>query len=329
MKILVAKPNGGAYLYISRGFINAFKSIGCDAKFWDGDEKTWIDTKPDLYIGCSGHRKVIPKNRGNVKVAIHVNPYGTKLEPLHGIDVNEPQDAIKWTLLQTPNAVFGYGHQSDALTYWSNWQKNHNIKFIGVPTAADHTLYWPSDNKTNNIVYLGGRWPYKANKIDKWLLPITKITNVKIMGWGGWQGVNGYAGVIPDSDSGREFLASGKVGPCMCEPHTTKFGIDIPERFFKLALCKTLPIVDYIPNFNRYYDQKCVLMAQNPSEYLDLVTNYANNADFNKNRIELTEEIYKQTKLNHTYLNRMKDLCAGLNIDELVSKFDNKIKEIN
>jgi hypothetical protein len=329
MKVLVAKPNGGAYLYIARGFINAFNSIGCDAKFWDGDAQTWDAVKPDLYIGCSGHRKIIPQNRGNVKVAIHVNPYGTKLEPLHGVDVNEPKEAINWTLSQRPNVVFGYGHQDDSSTFWSNWSKIHNINFIGVPTAADHTLYWPSENKTNNIVYLGGRWPYKANKIDQWLLPIIKATSVKIMGWGGWQGVNGYAGVVPDSDSGREFLASGKVGPCMCEPHTTKFGIDIPERFFKLALCKTLPIVDYIPNFDRYYKSGSYLMARNPGEYFDLVTNYANNPTFDKARIEYTEEIFKQTRLKHTYMNRMRDLCAGLGINNVVEKFDAAIKELN
>jgi hypothetical protein len=331
MKILVARPSGGAYLYIARGFINAFNAIGCHAKFWDGDEKTWTDTKPDLYIGCSGHRKIIPQNRGNVKVAIHVNPYGTRLEPLHGVDINEPKEAINWTLSQKPDVVFGYGHQDDASTFWSNWSKNHNIKFIGVPTAADHTLYYSLEieKKVNNIVYLGGRWPYKANKIDQWLLPLTKVTNIKIMGWGGWQGVNGYTGVIPDSDSGREFLASGKVGPCMCEPHTTKFGIDIPERFFKVALCKTLPVVDFIPNFNRYYESDTFLMARDPNEYVDLVCNYANNPAFEKARIELTESIFKQTRLNHTYMNRMRDLCAGLEVQELVEKFDSKIKEIN
>ena len=330
MKILVSKPNGGAIHYISKGFINAFKSIGCDAKFWEGDTKTWIETNPDILIISSGHRRVIPeKYRGNTKIAIHVNPYGTKLNPINGSDINEPKEAIDWTLSQRPTAVFGYGYKDDANTYWSSWLKLHNIPFVGVPTAADHVLYYPSDIKTRKIVYFGGRWPYKAHNIDKWLLPVINLINIDIMGWGGWQGIKGYIGPLSESDSGRNFIASGEIGPCICEPHTSRYGIDIPERFFKLALCKTLPIIDYIPNFDRYYNNGTYLMARDPSEYCNLIVNYANNSDFKNKKNELVEEIYKQTKLNHTYLNRMRDLCVGMNIPELVEKFDNKIKEIN
>ena len=73
------------------------------------------------------------------------------------------------------------------------------------------------------------------------------------MGWGGWQGVKQYKGVLPESDSGRRFLSSALVGPCVCESHTTKYGIDVPERFFKVALCGvagSLLLIESLPLYS-------------------------------------------------------------------------------
>jgi hypothetical protein len=69
-------------------------------------------------------------------------------------------------------------------------------------------------------------------------------------------------------------------------------------------------------------------MAKDPNEYLNLVTNYANNPDFKEERIKLTNEIFNQTIANHTYLNRMKDLCNGLGLVDLVEKFDKAINNL-
>jgi len=118
MKVLVVKPSGGAFNYITSAFINAFNAVGIEAKYWNGDEKEFLDFGPDLYIGCSGHRQVTPKS-WNGKKAIHVNPYGTKLEPQNGVDINEPKEAIEWTLSQNPDVVFGYGLQEEENTFWN------------------------------------------------------------------------------------------------------------------------------------------------------------------------------------------------------------------
>ena len=321
MKIAVVKPCGGAFHYIAQGFINAFNAIGEEAYFWNGKPETF--NNPDLYIGCSGHRQEIPKNWTG-KIAIHVNPYGDRLEPLHGIDINESRDAIRWTLDQKPDIVFGYGLQEDGATFWKNW-----ANFVGCPTAGDATIYYPEKADVDyEIAFLGGRWPYKGNNIDKWFVPVAKKLGKKVAihGWGGWQGFDNYKGPLPESDCGRVFLSSANVCPCVCEPHTTVYGIDIPERFFKAALCGSLPVLDKIEGFDRYCSE--FVMASNPSNYIDLVTNYACNPDYIDEGRQLAKMIRKEVLAKHTYFNRMMGLCTGLNFENIVKKFEEKIKTL-
>ena len=331
MKVMVVKPNGGAFSYITRGFINAFNAIGCDARYWSGNADEFASFKPDLYIGSSGHRQVIPAAfRSSTKIAMHVNPFGkVKLDKVHGVDINETQDAINWTVAQKPNVVFGYGHQDDFSNYWNFWTTKFGLPFVGVPTAGDATLYWPDAQPCDyDIAYLGGYWQFKGHKLDKWLMPVIKDPGIAIMGWGGWGSTPGYRGVLADNDSGRVFLSSAKVGPCISEPHTSIYGIDIPERFFKVALCGILPISDLVPGFNRYYPDGMFVMADNPSDYRSLIVNYARNEDFQQNRVRLAQLIRAHTLKNHTYHTRMKNVCSMLGFSSVVEKFNDAIRQL-
>jgi hypothetical protein len=140
------------------------------------------------------------------------------------------------------------------------------------------------------------------------------------MGWGGWKGVKQYCGVLPYNDSGRVFLSSALVCPCICEPHTTVYGIDIPERFFKIALCGSLPILDSIAGFKRYCDK--YLMADNPSQYYDLITKYALDSNYINEGINIAKEIRLEVLKKHTYHHRMRDLCKCLGLEDIVTKFN-------
>jgi len=325
MKIMVVRPPGGAFLYITRGFINAFKSIGCDARFWNGNDREIKEFKPDLYIGCSGHRQIVPRElRNKVKIAIHVNPYSNqKLKPVAGTNVNEPDHAIRWTISQKPNVVFGYGHEKDR-RFWHLWEDRERIPWIPTPTAADHTLYYPENKEREyDAAFFGGRWPYKAHNIDKWLIPVIKELGSKfaIAGWGGWDGFNSYKGSIPDNDPGRTFLSRAKVGPCICEPHTSVYGIDIPERVFKVILCGVMPVMDKVAGFDKVING--VPTADDPAEYKRLVIEHAN--DFNRDKVNY---LIMQILQSHTYLHRMRNICKATGFEEVVSMFDDKIDEV-
>lgn len=324
MRIIIAEPSGGAFLYIVNGFKNAFNNIGCESILWSGDEKTFKDFNPDLYIGCSGHRKQLPSGYKGL-IAIHVNPNGDRLNPINGVDINESQDAIQWTFNQNPDVVFGYGLNEESNTFWKNWEKN-GIKFVGCATAGDITLYKPNKVEVDyKIGFLGGRWPYKGHNLNSWLVPVLDLfpNHVAVYGWGGWNDKSYYKGVLDSGDSGCKFLSSAKVCPCICEPHTSVYGIDIPERFFKVALCGSLPILDYIEGFDRYCDN--YIMASNINEYHDLIINYTFNTDYEELRNSMIKKIRNEVLNKHTYHHRMMNLCKHLGLNDIVKQFENKI----
>jgi hypothetical protein len=193
MRVLLVHRPGGAFGYITDGWINALRDKGHRVQRWDGNENSWHDFGPDLYIGCSGHKQPIPPRR-NCKIAIHVNPYG----PVAIEGINESEANIRWTINQRPDAVFGYGQEEDRLL-WSYWTQRHGCRWVPMPTAGDRTVFKQSlddSQKLYDVVYLGGRWPYKGLTIDSFLLPVLRHQDIsfKLYGWGDWPAGTEFCG---------------------------------------------------------------------------------------------------------------------------------------
>lgn len=305
MNILCCNPPGGAFFHITRSWGRAIVAAGHKFKKWNGKPKSWSEFSPDLYLGCSGHRQNILQNlRGRCKVGIHVNPYGPdKLQPVHGVNVNESADAIKWTISQKPDFVFGYGLQSQE-NYWSSYKKKHNIPWFGVPTAADLVHYYPDpdSNMRCDVGFVGGRWGYKRHSLDPYLVPLFKKFNYKCYGWGGWDKLCKWS-VLPDgSDIDRKLFSSARVCPCISEPHTRAYSIDWPERIFKVSACGGLAISDPIKNFDSYLPRDLFPMASNPKEFVSLCKYYVSN---NVERDELASRQRDYIIGNHSYYHRV------------------------
>lgn len=309
MKVLLTHRPGGAYGYISDGWLNAFQDKGHEVQRWDGLIPTWAAFKPDLYIGCSGHKQPIPANRNlpngqRTKVAIHVNPYG----PINIPGINESAENIIWSQ-QYADVVFGYGCSADELM-WRFWPEKTKIPWVPMPTAGDKVRYYinPSYNREYDLVYLGGRWKYKGENIDKFLLPVLrKKYNTAIFGWGGWPD-DIKSTVMPEDDhSDRDLYNSGKLAPCVCEPHTTTYGIDIPERFFKAALCGCLPILDPVPAFRNNFVESAIV-AEGVDHYALLIQQWLNDP----RREVKAEEIRQEVLQKHTYHHRLGTLLRAL-----------------
>jgi hypothetical protein len=308
MKILVCHRPGGAFGFISDSWINAFRDKGHIAQRWDGNEQSWYKFNPDLYIGCSGHKQPIPHER-SAKVAIHVNPYGPTV--ING--VNESQDSIRWVLNQKPDVVFGYGQEEDALL-WSYWTTKHGIKWIPQPTAGDKTLFSPSKeiDKVYDIVYLGGRWQYKGITIDEYLVPVLRNSkSYKLHGWGDWPNEL-CSGILAD-DKVCKFLGSGKVGPCMSELHTQEYGIDIPERAFKIALCNTMIVHDSVIQIKKMIPS--AIVASNAEQFKEYCLYFSDPAQ-DEERRELAAQQRKEVITSHTYHNRMSSLLSSVGFDK-------------
>lgn len=303
MRVLVTHRPGGAFGFITDGWINALKSKGHDVARWDGIVSSWHSFAPDLYIGCSGHKQPIPSNH-NSKIAIHVNPYG----PIDVGGINEPQQAIDWVKSIKPNIVFGYGFDEDKV-YWQYWKERLGIPWCPMPTAGDKTIFnisTPISSRSNGLIYIGGRWAYKAKSIDAYLIPAIRYIQgngykAEVYGWGDW---------LPGTSRGQVtneevpvLFNKSKIGPCISEPHTQSYGFDLPERFFKVALCGLLPIHDPVPTIKKLFPN--LPMAQNPSQYAELCNHYLAHDD---ERCKLVSIISNDVLNNHTYHNRLSRL---------------------
>lgn len=300
MNVLLTHRPGGAYGYISDGWYNALRDKGHKVQRWDETVSTWRSFDPCLYIGCSGHKQPIPP-KGRCKIAIHVNPYG----PVDIGGINESQENIRWTLRQHPDAVFGYGQEQDRML-WSYWTTKHNIQWVPMPTAGDRTIYKKLDcNKSIGLVYVGGRWEYKAKSIDAYLLPALEKCDYEVRGWGGWPANVNHKQIADDEVC--KFLNSGKVGPCISEPHTHSYGIDIPERAFKVALCGTLAIHDCVSTIKTMIPS--MIVAQNPSMFSELCEYYIKNE---AEREEIAERQRQEVLKSNTYHHRIAALLSKL-----------------
>ena len=302
MKVLICHRPGGAFGYISDGWVNAFTSSGITCQRWDGDQRTWDQFAPDLYIGCSGHRQPIPKNRGNTKIAIHVNPYGAKSVP--GIDEN--RTAIDWVSSHKPNAVFGYGfaHHSP---YWSKW----DALWVPMPTAGDAVIYHCllGTQRDIKLGYLGGCWAYKAKTINAYLLPLTKDEpKLTIFGWGDWPPELKVTGLL-DNDV-VNFFNRCMVVPCISELHTQEYGIDLPERVFKVILCGALPVHDPVVGLNQNV-LRSLPVAKNTDDYWSLCRLWCR-PEMEAVRQTLVKQLYDEVVSQHTYHHRLHHLMTIL-----------------
>jgi hypothetical protein len=302
LTIFITNSKSGAFHEISKGWVNAFRQGGHNAIHWDGNIKTWRDHNPDIFIGCSGWPQQIPKS-SNTQIAIHVNPYcDENIQVPNGPPINETPKAISWTLAQKPKFVFGYGHQDDMYQWWYKWKRDHGINTIGMPNAADITIYHampPTPSLACDVGWVGGYWSYKAINLDKYIVPVAKKYKSIWLGWSGpkglWRGKASQAQIV-------QLFNSAKICPCVVEPHTTKYGIDIPERIFKVAACGALTISDPVRGLDRYFTPDILPTASDPESYMALCDHYIK---MNPNeRKRQANTMKKEVLKNHTYYNR-------------------------
>lgn len=318
LRILCANPPSGAFVYVTNGWGNAFKDMGHQFQKWDGSETMLKQIKPHIYLGCSGHPQCFPdwaRKEYNTKIGIHVNPHGEWLRPIHGVNVNESQKTINWTISQKPDFVFGYAFENKIVQYWDKWEQ-YGFKVYPVPTGGD-AIHFKNvgvvDRFNYPIGFLGGIWGYKAHDLNKLLKPLIKHYGLKMkhFGWG-WPNTT-----VLQKEEDVAFLSSILIGPCICEAHTKPYGIDVPERIHKLSLCNTLAISDVFEDIDNYYPNDVMPRASSVEEFISHI-------DFYLNNITMREDLVKKQRIhsikNHSYHARIKVFLQATGyIDEAVA----------
>lgn len=329
MNVLIANTRSGAFFEIATGWKNAFKAGGHKAALWDGNERTWKKFRPDTYIACSSWESkrsfTALRKLNNTKLIVHVDPHSKeKIQVPGGPPIAARPEHIKWTVRQEPDFVFGYGLQEDMERYWAYWNQKCRLKIVGMPNAADSTVYKPMPADPSlvcEIGWVGGYWKYKALNMDKYLMPVVRTLNTT---WFGWSGPKGIWKGKATQDQVVKLFNSAKVCPCIVEPHTTRYGIDVPERMFKVSACGALAVLDPFAGVERYFSRDSIVMAKTPQEYFNLCKKYVGMAE--EDRKKQAKKMQREVLLKHTYLNRVKNILSQLGYSEEAGKYDNLIK---
>ena len=322
LTIFIANSKSGAFYEISKGWANAFRRGGHTTVHWEGDPPTWNKHNPDIYIGCSGWRQQIPRP-SKAQIAIHANPYCDEKIQTGGPIINENPNAITWVVAQKPKFVFGYGHQDDMYQWWYKWKRDHGINLVGMPNAADVTIYRPASPTPNlacDVGWVGGYWDYKAINMDKYIVPVARKFKTIWLGWSGpkdlWRG-------RAEQDQVVGLFNSAKICPCVVEPHTTKYGIDIPERLFKVAACGALTISDPVHGIDRYFSPDILPTASDPDTYMQLCERYIKMDE--TQRKAQANKLKSEVLRNHTYFNRVQTLLKSFGYYSEADKYDGLI----
>jgi spore maturation protein CgeB len=315
MKVLTCNPDGGAFSYILSGLINALNVSGIHAS---RNTTKIVPDDFDLYFGCSGWRQQIPKKRKG-KVGIHVNPFGkTKIGSIDGGPmIDESKDAIQWVIAQKPDFLFCYCTKTFIPEYYGYWTDRYGIPVLPFPTAADITMYKPhkpEDKFKCDIGWVGGKWPYKAIMLNKYITPLMSKYKCNVYGWANTWKTNKS---ISDYDVPKLF-SSAKICPSVSESHTFYHPIDVPERVFKVPAAGGFTIHTYSPALKDMFGDT-IQSASNQDEWFNKIDYYINNETV---RIEHAKAQRNTILSQHTYFDRASILIPELK--NTILEFKNK-----
>lgn len=137
----------------------------------------------------------------------------------------------------------------------------------------------------------------------------------KLYGAGTWpRGVS--SGDIPD-DQVTRFLGSGRVAPCISEPHTHTHGSDLPERIFKAALSGALVVHDPALRVERYLPS--ALVGRDPDELVDLCVHYSR-PEQQQERIAPQGRQRREVLDGHTYHHRLREIPGALGFKDAAGR---------
>lgn len=324
------------------GLVNVFRALGHTVIDWDFKAINPFDMFTlaerdgplDLFIGQTYNaNRAVCKNiesRPYLKVLLQCSTWG---EILKDIDLTkypilvptEDEKRLITTLSRVHPGILVYQNYApdrvaDCLGGWGE----AGCLPISNLNAADYFVY----NKgrklkefETDVAYVGGRWPYKGNNIDKYILPLLnertapkvkdRKVSVHIYGGTGWQGVAQYRGFAKDEDV-RDIFASAICCPNVSEPHSNEWGFDVVERPFKVALAGGLCILDNVKSLieNFTTTQEPMLLVYHSYKELCEIIGYFKHNDFE--RPEFINRSYEHVLKNHTYFNRVQELFYKL-----------------
>lgn len=322
MRIGLTIPTAGAGKWCWQGWANAFTFFGHEVD--NLRDLNCNELNPDLVICTTSEPRddirEWRKNNSHKKLALNVLAWTNEDLPLiNNPGVQATPGNRDYALELRPDLVFAQYSETWRKRLLNKWE-DLGFRLGSMEMAADATVYGFRDETPEydpDIFYVGGRWAYKAQNLDRYLLPVfQKFPNRVIVGQG-WP----LPTINMDEGTVGQYLHNAKVVPNMHEPHSTFGGYDVVERVFKTLYCGGVCVTDKVEEmFDGFGFQNEVHLfaADNPDEYMEFVEHavQAHTAPFFTNMRRRGQEF---VALRHTYFNRAATLLLDL---EMMEEYD-------
>lgn len=315
MKIALTIPSNGAGLYAWTGWSNAFKSLGHTVENWSPPIFRSDPLDCDLLIcstSCPENTFIEwRKNHPDKKIALNVLAWTDEdIRGIHNAGVQATPGNVGYTRDLKPDVVFAQYGEKWRVPLLKNWAKE-GYKLSSMMMAVDSTVYKVNDTDTSmisTIVYCGGYWSYKAQNIDKYLLPLFRKYRDQLYLIGkGWP-------MMTNSDISEQAIANLYRNSIICpnvhEPHSN-FGYDIVERCFKVPYCGGLLISDYVEEMIDvgFKDGINCFICKDPKEYTERFEEILQNPT-KYDDVRKTGQVFISSQ--HTYVDRAKALLRDI-----------------
>lgn len=346
MKIVIADDCvGGAHSWQRKSMAKAFVYCGHEVVIWDINKKSEYDCfdlhGPDLLISQTYNLtpaliKCIEENPA-IKVIMKASDFGSitpivkSKYPILDKTDKELELLLKLKeLTGKPDFLFIHYHP-DYLEKTHGFWKNEGFKVVSDLNAADIFEYTNGEIREEfkcDIGYVGGSWDYKNIVLHPYILPLCENFDYKIKIFGNGWSIPQAMGFLPEGQE-KNFYISSKINICLHEPHSQKYGYDITEKFFKLAINKAFSVCDYVAGLEDIYPKHSVNSCKTPKEFHqwihDLLYDWDNYKMFRRDYIE---NAYNHTLKHHTYFDRIYSIFKHFDMEEEANNVMNKKEKI-
>lgn len=335
MKVLICNNAGKSAHYFQRlGIARALTACGHEAIIWDINIKSSHDAfdefEPDIFIGQT--ESITPGiidcllERPYIKVALKASDWGSitseasEKYPILKVNDEEIINIHKLKRENLINHLFIHYPQKYINKTHNFWKEELGLITYSDLNAADifsFTNGVPQDKYKCDIIFMGGYWKYKAQVLNKWVLPLCVDFkyNIKIFGNSIWPCPQ-YCGYLPDGEEANA-LASAKICINLHEPHSQEYGWDIVERPFKIMSNKGFMITDKVDGLEACYPKSSFVSCSTPEEFFYEINSLLKNWDNHSLFLEQTRKRgFIETIDKHTYFDRIYDMFLRFGLTE-------------
>lgn len=328
MKILICNDNPNAHYYERMSHCKALNFSGHESFLWQLQNKSVYDAfdeiNPDIvalqgYNLTDGTIECI-KERPELKLIIRVSDWSkwndeldkTKY-PVLTAGKKEIEHLEQIQKLGNPLVLHTHHHHDWLEQTHGNWI-NSGFNMISLMNCADTFSYCNGQynkNFASDICMIGGYWPYKAQKLDTWVLPLCrpdKQYKIKIFGNGAWP-TSKYCGMIPE-EMIRHVLKSAKVCINVSEPHSSDFGYDVISRPFNLLANNCFCISDDVEGLKKLFPDS-IVYTNNPTDFEEAISTYTTKSFLT---LKYEQSGFSAVMEKHTAFDRMIQVFRELGI---------------